>query len=116
MRHVLHMITTGTIDHSATTGLIHGSEEIVFPSHIEITPAIVHHMPGGTQSYHQQRLQLFPPKSVLCELQPVEVAEQVLTYLDEPAADEIVDWLNIDDDSVLTTDQGIVLLKHLLKL
>ena len=40
----------------------------------------------------------------------------MLTYLDEPAADEIVDWLNIDDDSVLTTDQGIVLLKHLLKL
>ena len=45
------------------------------------------------------------PKCILCEIQPVTIAEEVLDTMEQTSTDEIMKGLHIDDEGVLNQQQ-----------
>ena len=105
--------TDKIIDHPSTTAIVHESEESHLPSHIEVTPAVVQHHSGSvsrevtvTLSNTSREAIVISPKSILCEMQPVVVADDVLDDIEKSQdKDDIIRGLHVDDDSILEEDQ-----------
>lgn len=66
-----------------TATIIQGTEDSNIPSFIDITPGVIHYQHGKNSEITVQLSNLstntisIPPKAIVCELQPVNIAEDV---------------------------------------
>jgi transposase InsO family protein len=112
--------TDKELDHVATTALIQESTESNLPSFVDITPAVIHYeyRKGGEVKISLSNMSTGPvtiaPKSVLCELQPVIVADEVFDKIENSESySSVMNNLSIDEENILDDHQKKELL-HLL--
>jgi len=108
------------MNYPTTTAIIQESEEAGLPEYIDVSPAVIQYQFGKnhevmvTLSNLTTNTAVITPKLILCELQPVEVTEDVFEKLQEENQYDLIDTLSIDEENLLKTEQREQL-KDLLK-
>lgn len=103
------------VDHPTTTAIIQESETSTLPDCIDITPAVIQHVHGNRRQEIPVALSnistnavVISPKTILCELQPVQVTDTEEMEKKQQRAD-IIERLKIDEDNVLSEEEKVKL-------
>jgi len=104
--------TDQEVHHPKTTAIIQESTASHLPSFVDVTPAVIQYDYKNNNEIKVNLSNLTTntvticPRSILCELQPVTVAEEVFEKLQgHNKYDEIIDGLEIDEANLLDQDQ-----------
>lgn len=102
-------------DHPETLALLEESKDASIPAYIDVMPGVVQFNCNRRNTFNVTLTNLtnntavISPREVLCELQPVQVTEEVILRIEEEELEkkrtQIVEELLIDEDNILTLDQ-----------
>ena len=114
--------TDRELNHPTTTAIIQESPESGIPKYIDVTPAVIRfeNCKRNEVTVNLSNLTAntvtIVPKTIICELQPVSVTQDVFDNLadDKPGAD-IIDEMNLDENSLLSEEKKAKLKNLLLK-
>ena len=93
-----------------TTAMMQECEDSQIPNELDVTPTAIHYnyKNNGEIKVTLTNLTVNPvtisPKSILCEIQPVTVADEVFDKI-EDKHDVVLNNLSVDEDNLLTEDQ-----------
>ena len=95
--------TDKELDFPATAAILHESELSQVSTSIDVTPTAIHYTGQKhstvkiTLSNLTTHLVTIQAKSILCEMQPVQIAEEVFAKMEtDNKHDEIIDGLNVE--------------------
>lgn len=103
--------TTREMNFPPTVALIQESDLSQIPKSLDVTPAVFKYSyrKNAHVTVTLSNITTSPvtiqPNAVLCEIQPVEVAEDVFQKIEETENKDIIDQLNIDEANLLDTEQ-----------
>ena len=113
------------IDHCVTPALIKQTEDSSIPDYLDITPGVITYEYGKNKNFVVTLSNLstntttISPKQVLCEIQPVEVTEEVYNRIEQDEVDrqrtKILDDLNIEENPLMEDQQRLRLKELLMK-
>ena len=113
--------TDKEINYPNTTAIIQESSESGLPGFVDITPAVIQFEYGKkkevtvTLSNLTTNTVTIAPRTIICEIQPVQVTEEVFNNIqDNNPVPFIIDSLHMDQNNVLSEDEKIRL-KELLQ-
>lgn len=104
--------TDKELNYPGTTAILQESELSQIPSSLDVTPTVIIYsdIKNATVKVTLSNLSTQPvtiqPKSILCEVQPVTVAEDVFDKIEEiDKHEEVLQGLNIDESNILEPEQ-----------
>lgn len=104
--------TDKELDFPDTTAILQETENSSIPSYIDITPAVIRYQyrKNGAIAVNLSNLTTntinIAPRSILCELQPVKVADEVFEKLElDHKRDEVIQELKIDESKQLAPEE-----------
>ena len=110
------------LNYPTTTAKMQESPASGIPDYIDVTPAVIRFENGRRNEVTVNLFNLtantvtIAPKTIICELQPVSVTQDVFENLaeDEPGSD-IIDEMSLDENSLFSEEEKVKLKKLLLK-
>jgi hypothetical protein len=100
--------------------MIYESENSSLPSYLDITPGVIDYHYNKNRPIHVSLSNLtthsvvISPRSVLCELQPIKIEENLMKDIQQQDdVKNIMEKITIDDNKKLTEQIQELLLKHI---